>query len=45
MDGHIRSGFEAQPDAAAVNRENRDFKDALEAVGPSDHYRLLGFPR
>src|SRR5438132_10360593 len=45
MDGNIGIDLEAESYLHVLNVEHRDFKHALEAVGPSDDNRFLVFPR
>jgi hypothetical protein len=45
MDGNIGSDVEIQDHGTAFNTENRDFEEGLEAIGASNHHRLLGFAR
>jgi hypothetical protein len=45
MDGNIFIDLEAQFHLAAIDLEDRDFEQALEAGGASDDHGLLAFSR
>jgi hypothetical protein len=45
MDGNAGVDLEAQFHVRASNIEHRDFQQAMEAIGPSNHHRLAILPR
>jgi hypothetical protein len=45
MDRNVGRDLESQADLIALDRENCDFEQSLEAVSSSDHNRFMTFSR
>jgi hypothetical protein len=45
MDWNIGIDFKAQFHVCALNTKHRDFQQAMEDIGPSNHHRFSILPR